>query len=704
LAGKLRKKFVRFDLVTGENTYASQTAQNPRTSRRILGWIPSAAGDLTREAANPKWPVAGVSALAAAVEHIFQFSIRDANGDVTHHTFAYSNSQVFRMKTDDTWTSELPFTNIPSTLVVNNVLRLSDGLKTLVFTDDFAAGGVDEGFPIPLVAPEIDTSQAGTLTISANRFYWTAWADSGATFPVHESSSSLKSVGTGAITSKKVRVRQQPGTVTVSTASTAVTGVGTAFNAQHVGMILRVEGEVSGTIASVTDATNATLVANSLINKTTQPHGIFPIRADRWYIYASETENSGVGYRLAKKLLTEYEHLDESPFVADAGSTFEDIERPTRNDPPPNSKLLTFHKRRVFRRRETSRNFFLFSAYEEVRAGLAGAEEESYPGTDSNTLSDIINEYSYPDQSDEIRAMVSHGDALHIATEDEIMPLYGESYDDFALSQVTSFNVGVAGRFALLSTPYGLALVSYDLKVYLYPSQQPAPKDVEATSSLIEIGASKRDSFALINTTNLLDNPRLIYYKWGTRNWLVFCFEDTSSVYHTWVYDFDTHGWFELTRGVISLAVLEIAEGQRVLVGGAADGFVYVLDDQTGTYTTTDDHPAATFRPALIDFEDASEASVFRYVEFEKSNDDLDVTVKYWLDPVDADNPGEGTEITLSKVAGGIYRGFPHAGGYCRRLLLEFSVPSDANAGALRSVVVAADVAAPLGGAPVESI
>ena len=43
---KRRKKIVRFNLITSEETYASQTAQNPITSRRVSSLIPTLAGEL----------------------------------------------------------------------------------------------------------------------------------------------------------------------------------------------------------------------------------------------------------------------------------------------------------------------------------------------------------------------------------------------------------------------------------------------------------------------------------------------------------------------------------------------------------------------------------------------------------------------------------------------------------------------------------
>src|SRR6185369_14022987 len=103
-----------------------------------------------------------------------------------------------------------------------------------------------------------------------------------------------------------------------------------------------------------------------------------------------------------------------------------------------------------------------------------------------NTISDLVNESSFPDQSNTIRGMISHADALYIGSERQVFPLYGESYDDFAISQVTAFSVGLAGRFCGESTMHGLPFISYDKKALLYPSN--AVPGANATASLIEIG------------------------------------------------------------------------------------------------------------------------------------------------------------------------------------------------------------------------
>ena len=840
-----RTKFSRANLVTGEDTFASQGAQNPATSRRVKSFIPSAAGDLVREAPNPTYLSTVLTGGAVGFLHQFDYN---NNGTIVSHFFAATATKLYKV-TGGAFvevTAVGTLTGYPQAVNHDNLMHLSDGTLSWIFD---GTGWTKAGLVIPQSQPEssydylLPSSQASTagwvngnaalqedssyasfnstgqedlrltrfpfnltsvtilgievrvkgygtsavaadrqidvgmtkdgtalagtrklaqqlgttngyltlggptdlwgatwttaevnaetfgvlvrdadataqplyldvvgvrifyetsgalqspVIITVNRFYWTTYADE-TVGRVHESSSSPRSQGTGAVTRDRIRVRQRRGVVTTASGSTAVNGFGTNFTSADIGLILRVDGVNMGTISAVgavgsNNVQSVTLAANAPSTKTRQYFTVAPTRATAWHIYASESENSNIGVYLTSVSISTMEYVDASPLPGQNGSTFGDIERPIRNDPPIPSKLLTLHKHRIWSRRETQPNFIIYTAAEEVSAHDNGASEESAPGTDTGTISDLINEFGYPDESDVVRAFCSHGDALYIATEDEVLPLYGESFEDFAVSAVNAFGVGVAGRWAMASTPNGLAFVSYDKKVYLYPSfGVPIGQDVSAL--LVEIGQPKAKTFESIKAANL-DDVRLKYYSYGRRNWLVLCFLDSTDVYQTWVFDFDTKGWFQLNRGVASLGVFEVSAGKKVLLGGGSDGIVYVLDDLTGTYSSGSAYPEAIYRPALIDFGAGDKKHIFRYVEFEVSNDVMPVTVTYWLDPVNVDSPGAGIEIVMSKVRGSnLFRGFPKFGGLCNYLLLEFKATSSTQNGTLRRVTVAAEEA-----------
>lgn len=324
--------------------------------------------------------------------------------------------------------------------------------------------------------------------------------------------------------------------------------------------------------------------------------------------------------------------------------------------------------------------------------------QEALPGGPqqvTNTISDIVNEVSFPDQSNRIRGLISHGDALYMGSERQTYPLYGESIDDFALSQVTAFNVGFFGRFSGKSTPHGLAFLSYDKKALLYPTS--GVPQTNATDALIEFGKPMRNKFAGIASAGAWNEVVTEMYYFGVRNWFVIGFPsvELGGNFITYVFDFNTRAWFQLQRGFTSLSVFEIGDGQLILVGGAEDGKVYVVDDQTRTYTTTDDLPEATWRPSLIYFNAQASARVVNYIELEFTSDNLanDIEVTFWLDPEDVDDPGTGRTVTLTKIVNigtVFYRGWLQGGTTCKRLLLEIKADASQNAGAIRGAKVVA--------------
>ena len=810
-------KWIRYNLITGEDSYASQTAQRPETARRLSALIPTLAGDLEREFRHVKY---STTQLPSAILFTHKFTRNNGSGAFTDHFFVATATKLYKdiagVLAEVTAVGTLAAA--PSAVNINNLMHLSDGVSSWVFD---GTNWVTRGLAIPLSSPSLDASVAGTLNITNNRYYWFTFSDqtSGRT---HESSSSVRSAGTGAITSKKVKVRQQAGTASSSSGATALTRTREDFLAQHVGMKIYIDGVEIGTIASrvagvkatgtltaagvfsgaetvtvgskvytmraaLTPAANevligasaeeslrnlkaainqeagagtlyastttqnadveatasaattlslrarysgtagnsiattetcanasfgaatlgsgtdstAALAANSPSTKTNQLFVIAPARATHWNVYASEAETSNVGLFLSSVAVTTMEYSDESPFIGTTGSLFVSTQRPVSNDPQPATLVMEVHKRRVFGRRETFKNFVDFTIYEEGRRGVDGSREESARGTDDNTVSPSgeINEFSYPDESDEVRAMRSWGDALYIGTEDEVIPMYGESFDDFALSQLTAFNVGIAGRYAMEPTPYGLAFATYDRKAMLYPSQA-IPVNSDATASLIEIGRGIRTKLEAIKASDLA-NVRLKFYFYGRRNWLLLAFQDSSSVYHTWCYDFDTRGWTELSRGVSALDVWEVSAGKKVLIGGGTDGFLWVLDDLTGTYAESGNYTAGRFRPALIDFGDASIKHIPRYVEIESSSQTMvenDLTVTVWADPEDADNPGDGVPLILARQGPqNLYRGAIRQ-TVCNRLLVSIDIAASENNGKLRGIVLAGDPAPQLKG------
>ena len=453
-------------------------------------------------------------------------------------------------------------------------------------------------------------------------------------------------------------------------------------------------------------ANSLNLVSNALATVSTGRGVICDPRCTHWNVYASESDGSKIGQYLFSVPVTQNlsttAFTDTSPFLDDPTNTFLPIFRPVRNDPPFGSRLLTVHRTRQWRRQETSPNFFAFTANEEVTAGNNGDPAQCLPGSNINTVSDMVNVISYPDQSARLRGLVSHLDSLYMFSEKQCYPLYGQSVDDFAISQNVAFALGLAGRFGAKSTTNGLVFISYDKRAFLYPTSLYSSYLAQggaAASALVEIGKPIRNVLATI-PSSWLDEVVSEWYHFGIRDWWVVSFPTSavSDTPRTFVYDFMGKGWFELQRGFSSLAMLEVSEGALVLVGGGTDGNSYVIDDQTGTYSTTGTLPASTWQPALIDFGNPAAAHVFRRLELEFNSATLAqaVQITVWLDPLDIDNPGVGRSIHLRPALGANrYAGFltDQGGAVCKRMLLQVFAAASTVTGVVRGIELMADTA-----------
>ena len=482
-------------------------------------------------------------------------------------------------------------------------------------------------------------------------------------------------------------------------------GLVVASNANSI-TIVNASGVAETHAATATSSpTTFTLTTNAAY--TISPPGravITDSRCTHWNIYASESDGSKVGEFLFSvpvgQDLATTPFVDTSPFLDSVGNSFLPIYRPVRNDRPVASKLLTVHKVRQWRRVESDPALFAFTANEEVTSGNNGDPAQCLPGSNALTVSDMVNEVSYPDQSVKLRGLVSHMDALYMFSEKQCYPLYGQSVDDFAIGQMVTFNVGLAGRFAGLSTPNGLAFMSYDKRAFLYPTSLYSTYLAQggaAQSALSEIGKPMRNVFAQIASSRL-DEVVTCHYHYGIRDWWVVSFPTsaTQDLPQTWVYDFMGKSWFQLQRGFSSLNVMEVSYGNLVLIGGGVDGNTYVIDDQTGTYAPTGNLPVATWQPALINFGDDENAHVVRRLELEFDSQALakDITVTCWLDPANVDNPGVGRTMEL-KPALGSYRysaSLTNEGGaVCQRALFQIQARASTNAGVIRGVKLYAD-------------
>lgn len=569
-----------------------------------------------------------------------------------------------------------------------------DGTFQLTNVNAFGTSVSWQQFDQPDGSSSGGTITAPGVTIVANRFYWTTFVDATPGRRQHESSSSHISTGTGAQSAKTFKVQQRFGTISTADGVNFV-GSGTDFSQDDVGMVVYAgTNTVSfGIISAVTDASHLAVDPLALPYRSNViPAGstfvIAPIRATHWNVYASASETDRVGNLLASLTVTNTFLIDDSPMIGTNGSQFSSVNRPLLNDPPPASIMSEVHNNRIYRRVETNPNFFSRTGLEEIQAQQAGSPYECVPGADPNTVSPaIINEESFPDQSIAIRGFRSHGDALYIGSEKDIIPWYGRSNSDFSFSNDYAFKVGLAGQRAWVSTPFGLAFISFDFKVYLYPSQYSF--NVDSTTALIELGRPKRDEFEKMDSTDF-QNAHLIFYNWGRRNWLVASFKRRDGTYATWGFDFEVKGWFQFQRGYTAVYVFELVSGLKVLVGAGVDNKTYVIDDLTGTFPITGTFPVGYVR-FLIDFGLPDTYFIIHEIGHERSRKDMPIDVTIWLDPLDPENPGAGIPWPVSETAiGGNYSSKNTDGSTCQRVLVEFAIAASSVNGKFNGFTVEA--------------
>ncbi len=671
--------------------------------------MPSISGELTRELGQAKF---FPTQLPAAVTAIVDYPFNNVSGTRQSIRLAATTTQLFK-EVAGAWvaqslinpvtglaSSTAPLADTPQFAIVNNLLHIADGTNSWIY-DGPNAQFVVEGFIFPANTPGNALAGAGVITTAINKFYWYTFADHTAG-RVHESSSSPISPGIGVQINTAVSVTVTAGTASSTAGSTAITTT-SVFTTAMVGQYVYIAGVLIGVFATFINATHATLAAVSPNTFVDQPYLICPPRTTHIHIYGSFEDGDKLGKFHGSFAVTANPPVlvDNSPFLSDPTSTISNVDRPIRNDQPIASRIIEPHKYRIFRRQETKPNFFFFSGNEEISAGNGnGSPQESNPGSGGTaTLSDLVDGTSYPQPANRIRALTSHADALWIGTENGVLPLYGNSIDDFGLMQIVTIPGGVISRWGMQSTGHGLVIFGYDRLLHLYPPISPlynvtAQSDV--TDQLVEIGRPMRKKFLAIKSADQ-DNVRTLYYKYNSRDWLVVCLQDSTSTYHTYIYDFTTKSWFESQRGLASVAVFEPTAGTKILVGGGTDGFVYVIDDLSSTYTNAT-LPTAQFRTALINFARPDTMHEPQSVEFELSNPTMqdDIAVNFYLDPQDADNPGTAIgpiAMALVPRSAARYRGYfaAAAGGtgvICKRLMVELNVVASTNAGALRGIIL----------------
>lgn len=414
------------------------------------------------------------------------------------------------------------------------------------------------------------------------------------------------------------------------------------------------------------------------ITGITPPDGV-----THWSGYMSELNVSNVRRRVNTSLITTLT-FDVSSFPAGTA-----VREPKRNDQPSATTVMAQWKNRIAMRDETDKRRVWFTAFGEVKALNNGSPEESVPGKSSSSLSDIVNEFRFPDP--EVSLIVEHANYLVVFTMQSGYAIVGTGgiLDNLGTRGLSSHKVlaeGATGPHAGCTTPFGLAWLTPGRKINLWSGQ------------IFNIGDAIQSQLNTI-PSNALADAQCFWWDGHGRKWLVFVLEcaDSDDLTGTTagrilVYDFDLQSdaqhpgeWFEWSDRNYTWVSDYFDGAERFLLGGDAEGEVYKLDVISNPChldlsmilgkcylgSTIQDNPAPTLRTGIIVPNNDQNAtglyvSVVRGDQAGPSRDvGSDPNIRCEIDPI---NPDIQPTIALSvdDIKGsGEYNSWlaPHAGG-----------------------------------------
>ena len=338
-----------------------------------------------------------------------------------------------------------------------------------------------------------------------------------------------------------------------------------------------------------------------------------PAGVTHWSGYMSELNGSNVRRRVNTSLITTLTY-DVSALPAGTAAR-----EPKRNDPPDATPVMGQWKNRIAMRDETDKRRVWFTAFGEVKALNNGSPEESVPGRSSSSLSDIVNEFRFPDP--EVALIAEHANNLMVFTMQNGYGIVGTGgiLDDLGtrgLSSQKVFAEGACGANAGISTPFGLAWMTPGRKINLWNG-----------SVIYNIGDSLQTQLNTIPSTSLAD-AQFFWWDGNGRKWLVVVCDCAaidnltgSTANRILIYDFDLQSddqhpgeWFEWSDNGYTWVSDYFDGAERFLLGGTDTGEVYNLDvicnpshldysmilGRTYLGSAIQDNPAATMRTGLV--------------------------------------------------------------------------------------------------------
>jgi hypothetical protein len=667
-----------YNLFLTEDRLSSQWGQNPSTARRLINFIPSRAGDLKRKPYSPPFattePFEGGQPFWYSFAHAYLFYVA---GVPTRQIIVgvTDNISTFLYK----WVSGGTLTALPagahdpphnpsSGWVGNPLLLYSDGL--LYISDGYTPGngtvydGTNTwkwGLDIP-TAPTINNgSSPGSIQIDLYREYVITEYDS---VRKHESPPSA-------------RVRYTP----PSPATYDVT--------------LDLPARVNKAPGTASDWTAG--------------------YADKFRIYASSVDGSGVLYRIAEVASSDIatQFIDTVPFWGESATTaMKPLEPPYRNHKPKPAAVGAKMHNRFALRDPARRSRIWLSGYAEVKEQDPASVNalETVPGTENESITDLNNLSIYenyvelPDESYEVRAMLWMEEGMMVGTESSVTFIWGSNPENFRPANTATYGFGLFHRNSFLLTSHGLVMFTDDRKLVLDPAVSPGG---DRTSYVIDIGWEKQNE---LDTTDIQYSNRFTmkHYKYGKeRDWLVVSYVGQQAIdgytAHLIVYDFQLGGW--ITFDDIKATMVDVIredQGFQFLVAGnsGTDRKLKVVDgyttDPNSSYQAaasrvglpaagTNTLPANTYRTALLDVGTPDFWKVWNYLSYIKKGS-FNVVVNVWYDPADIDNLGAGTALTFRQLESQEYR--DNLWAYKKRAVFEFTIAADSNTGSLAGIEI----------------
>jgi hypothetical protein len=295
-------------------------------------------------------------------------------------------------------------------------------------------------------------------------------------------------------------------------------------------------------------------------------------RATHWSIYISEI--AGAGNRL-RRAATATVNEATKDISADPATTA--AFSPIRNDAPQPSRVLFQWKNRLGMGDRANVERFWFTAFEEVKAHGNGAPDESVPGRNTSSISDLVNSWTLPDYGEALRAGAWHENFAFLFSDRNGYVVQGEGglLDSRAVRDffpLHSFDFGAAGPWAVRSTPYGLVVFTPERRLYLWAGGK----------EVTDIGHSIQRDLDTISDADLFDTE-LVRWEGNGRDWLLLISPGLSKMY---IYNFSAligenrGAWFHYTpaSSTVSTGATYRESGLPYLLLGMADGSVQQFD------------------------------------------------------------------------------------------------------------------------------